>query len=380
MSSKRDYYEILGVSKIASEEELKSAYRKLALQYHPDRNKSAGAEEKFKEISEAYAVLSDVEKRQQYDAFGHAGIGQRYSQEDIFRSVNFDEIFRDIGFSFGGFDSIFDTFFGGSRGGRSRQRREYGSSRGADLQYNYNITLEEALTGAEIEVQVPRSERCDTCQGNGARPGTQPKTCPRCQGSGEIKYQRRSGFAQFIQIQACNYCDGKGTFIESPCTACYGAGVIKRTRNIRVKIPPGVDTGHSLRLTGEGEAGSQGGTPGDLYVSINIKPHQIFERDGADLHVEVPISFPQAALGGEIKVPSMDGEAKMKIPAGTQPGTVFRLKSKGMPRLRGYGRGDELVRVNIRTPTNLTEKQKELLRQLAAEFDEPVKVKRRFFG
>lgn len=378
--SKRDYYETLGVSRNANKEELKSAYRKLALQYHPDRNKSAEAEEKFKEISEAYAVLSDDEKRRQYNTFGHAGIGQRYSQEDIFRGVNFDEIFRDIGFGFGGFDSIFETIFGGSRGGRFRQRQEYGPARGADLQYTYDITLEEAFTGTETEIQVPRTESCETCQGVGARPGTQPKTCPRCQGTGEIKYQRRGGFAQFIQIQTCDYCEGKGTFIENPCTVCHGTGVLQRTRSIRVKIPPGVDTGHSLRLHSEGQAGNQGGPAGDLYVAINVKPHPVLERDGADLMVEVPVSFPQAALGGEIKVPSLDGEAKMKIPAGTQPGTVFRLKGKGMPRIRGYGRGDELVRVNLKVPANLTEKQKELLRQLSMDLVEPVKVKKRFFG
>ena len=373
MSGKRDYYETLGVSKNATTDEIKNAYRKLALQYHPDRNKAPEAEEKFKEISEAYAVLSDDEKRRQYDMYGHAGIGQKYTQEDIFRGVNFDEVFRDIGFGFGGFDSIFDVFFG-------RQRESaYDRRRGDDIRYDMEITLEQAASGLETEIDVPRTETCDTCHGSGASPGTSPRQCPTCQGRGRVERVRSNGFARLIQVEACSACAGRGTIIDSPCKDCRGVGVVSRTRKIKVKIPPGVDDGSRLRLSGEGGAGVRGGSQGDLYVFLHVKPHKVFSRRDDDLLCEIPLGFTQAALGAEIDVPTLEGSAKLTIPQGTQTHTVFRLKGKGMPRLNAYGRGDELVRVIINTPTKLSGRQRELLAELAKEMGEDVKTKKRFF-
>jgi len=355
--AKRDYYEILGVSKNASKEEIKDAYRKLALQYHPDRNKSPEAEEKFKELSEAYAVLSDDEKRGQYDNFGHAGIGQRYTWDDIFRGADFDSIFRDLGFGFGGFESIFDMFFG------DRARPRYGPQRGPDLRYDLEITLEEAGAGLQTEINVPRTAVCGICRGTGAKPGTEPRKCPKCQGTGEIRHVRETGFARIIQTELCNICRGRKTIVDSPCRDCGGTGSVEKVSRISVKIPPGVDTGSQLRLRGEGEAGTRGGPSGDLYVVVHVKPHPIFERQGSDILCETSISFPQATLGAEIEVPTLASKARLKIPAGTQSGTVFRLRGKGLPELHGRGRGDQLVRVVVRTPTRLTERQKQLLRE-----------------
>ncbi|MBS7643013.1 molecular chaperone DnaJ [Candidatus Bathyarchaeota archaeon] len=362
--NKRDYYEILGVPRNASKEEIKNAYRKLALQYHPDRNKSPDAEEKFKEISEAYAVLSDDEKRLQYDQFGHAGIDGRYTWDDIFRGADFDEIFRDLGFGFGGFDSIFEMFFG-------RTRRPYGPEKGSDLQYDLEITLEQAATGLKTEINVPRTETCPICHGSGASPGTEPRTCPKCHGTGQVERASQvSGYARLIQIETCPLCHGKRTLIDSPCKNCRGTGQVQRTRKISLKIPAGVDTGYHLRLRGEGEPGIRGGPPGDLYVVIHVKPHEIFERRGSDLYCEVPISFTEAALGAEIEVPTLDSKTRLKIPPGTQTGTVFRLKGRGLPNLHGLGRGDQLVKVVVRTPTKLTPRQKQLLIEFAKEMNE----------
>jgi molecular chaperone DnaJ len=358
---KKDYYDILGVPRNATQEEIKSAYRKLALQYHPDRNKSHDAEEKFKEISEAYAVLSDEEKRRQYDMFGHAGIGSRYTREDIFKGVDFDEIFRDLGF--GGFDSIFDVFFG-------RHRERYGPEKGYDLRYDLEITLEDAFRGLNTEIEIPRNEECNVCKGTGARPGTEPKTCLKCRGTGQVQYSRMSGFTRFVQITTCDRCNGRGTVLESPCKECNGTGIVKRYRKIRIDVPRGVDTGHSLRLRGEGEVGARRGPAGDLYIVINVKPHKVFKREGNDIFCDAVISFPQATLGSEIEVPTLYGKAKLRIPPGTQTGTIFRLKGRGMPKMGGFGRGDEMVRVILRTPTNLTEKQRRLLLDLAKEFGE----------
>ncbi|MCP8304386.1 MAG: molecular chaperone DnaJ [archaeon] len=360
--AKKDYYEILGVSRDATSQEIKNVYRKLALQYHPDRNKSPEAEEKFKEISEAYAVLSDEEKRRQYDMFGHAGIDSRYTREDIFRGVDFDEIFRDLGFGFGGFDKIFEEFFG--------RREPYGPERGLDLRYDLEINLEDAFRGLKTEIEVPRREKCRTCNGTGASPGTEPKTCPKCNGTGQVQYTRTLGFARFVQVLTCDKCNGRRVVVESPCKECRGTGVARYYRKIRVEIPQGVDTGYLLRLRGEGEVGVRGGPPGDLYVLVTVKPHRIFKRDGNDLLYETQISFPQAALGTEIEAPNINGKARLKIPAGTQSGTIFRLKGKGMPKLRGFGRGDELVRVIVKTPTRLTDRQKELLLDFAKESGE----------
>jgi len=369
--SKRDYYEVLGVSRNASKEEVKNSYRKLAFKYHPDRNKAPEAEEKFKEISEAYAVLSDDEKRRQYDMFGHAGIGAKYSPEDLFRGVDFDEVFRDFGF--GGFD-IFDAFFG------RRRTRRYEVRRGADLRYDMEITLEDVASGLDREIEVPRRETCDTCNGSGAAPGTAPKKCHQCNGTGQIQHTRSTGFARFVQITTCNACRGKGTIIESPCKRCSGTGVVTRTRKIRVKIPKGIDDGSRLRLSGQGEAGARGGPPGDLYVVVHVKPHKIFQRNNSDILCEASIGFAQAALGSEIEVPTLDGKARLKIPRGTQTHTVFSLRGRGLPRLHGFGRGNELVRVVIHTPKKLTSRQRRLLTELAKETEENVETRRGFFS
>jgi len=372
MSSKKDYYEVLGVPRDATKDQIKDAYRKLAMQYHPDRNKSAGAEEKFKEISEAYAVLSDDEKRQQYDMLGHAGFDQRYSTEDIFRGADFESILRDLGFGFG-FDNIFDFFFGrGGYGGADR--------RGRDLSYELEVTLEEAVKGVEKEIEIPRTERCDVCHGTGANPGTSPKTCQTCRGTGQVQKIRSSGFARFVQITTCSTCKGAGTIIESPCRECKGAGIVRKRRKISVKIPAGIDEGQQLRLEGQGDALPNGGQAGDLYIQIKIIPHKYFQREGDSLLYELTISFPQATMGTEVIIPTIGGNTMLKIPAGTQPGTIIRLSGKGMPRLNRYGRGDLLVHVNVSVPKNLTQHQKELLQELAKELDQnPESKKKGFF-
>jgi len=299
--AKRDYYEVLGISRNATKEEIKNSYRKLALQYHPDRNKSPDAEEKFKEISEAYAVLSDDEKKQQYDSFGHEGIGARYSYDDIFRGANFEDVFRDLGFGFGGFESIFESFFG------RRPWYERGERRGADLQYDLEIALEDVYRGRNVEIEVPRSESCDLCHGSGAKPGTSPRECPKCRGSGRVELTKTTGFARFVQIMPCDKCRGKGTVIDTPCPRCDGSRIVKRTRKITVRIPPGIEDEQSLRLRGEGEAGQDGGPLGDLYVIVHVKPHKIFRRRGDAILYETPINIVQATLGTEIPVPALNG-------------------------------------------------------------------------
>jgi molecular chaperone DnaJ len=374
MAEKRDYYEVLGVSKDASKSEIKDAYRKLAMQYHPDRNKAADAEEKFKEISEAYAVLSDDQKRQQYDTLGHAGFDQRYTPEDIFRGADFDSIFRDIGFGFG---DLFRTFFGGGFGGGGFRER---SNRGQDLVYELEIKLEAAAKGIEKEIVVPRTEKCDVCGGSGASPGTSAKTCPKCNGTGKIRNMRKNSFLMYVQVTPCAECRGRGTLIESPCKKCHGSGLTKKRRKINVKIPEGIDEGYQLRLRGEGEMAPNGGEPGDLYVLVHIKPHDLFMREGDNLWHVLIIGYPQATLGAEISVPTLDGTTTVKIKPGTQAGEIIRLKGKGMPRFRGYGKGDLLVRVGISVPEKLTSKQRQLLEQLAEEFDQDVKHKKSMFG
>lgn len=358
MSQKRDYYEVLGVEKAASKDQIKDAYRKLALQYHPDRNKDAGAEEKFKEISEAYAVLSDDQKRSQYDNLGHAGFDQRYSQEDIFRTTDFDSVFRDMGFG-----DLFRSIFGGGFGGGYEQQ-----NRGQDLAYDLEITLEEAAKGTEKDIQIPRTEHCDVCGGSGAAPGSSARICPTCQGQGKVQNMRKAGFAMYVQVTACPTCKGKGRIIETPCSNCHGTGLVRKRRTITVKIPPGVDEGHQRRLRGEGEAMANGGESGDLYVIIHVKQHPQFVREGDDLWHITMINYPQAALGSEITVPTLDGPTVIKVHPGTQVGEVFTLKGKGMPRFRGYGRGDLNVRVGISVPEKLTANQKTLLEQLGKEF------------
>ncbi len=363
MATKRDYYDILGVEKKASADDIKTAYRKLAMQYHPDRNKAPDAEEKFKEISEAYAVLEDQTKRQQYDQYGHAGIDMRYSQEDIFRGAapDIEEILRDFGGAGGGFSrggGIFDMFFGG--GGR----RE-GPRRGSDILYELSMNLEDAAFGKSVELEVPRTETCDVCKGSGAKPGTSPKTCPACHGTGQVSRTQSTPFGRFMTTSTCGTCRGQGQIIESPCTTCHGSGTVQRRRKLEVKIPPGVDTGSRLRVPGEGEAGGKGGPQGDLYVEIHVRPHNIFTRHENDIILDAAVSFTQAALGDEIVVPTLDGKAKMKIPPGTQNGHVFRLRGKGFPSLHISGKGDQLVKIRVEVPTKLNEKQRQLLREFA---------------
>lgn len=348
MNGKRDYYETLGVNRGASEEEVKKAYRKLALKYHPDRNPGdKQSEERFKEISEAYQVLVDAEKRAQYDQFGHAAFGDGGPFRGGFDfTTGFEDIFGDI----------FGEFFGAGTG-RRRTR-----VRGEDLRYQMDLAFEEAVFGAEKKVKVPRQGRCDTCQGTGCKPGTSPRTCPSCRGRGQVSFQQ--GF--FNVSRTCAQCRGEGTIIGDPCPACNGQGRVRKFHTLSIKIPPGVDSGSRLKLRGEGESGASGGPPGDLYVDIQVAPHPLFIRDGLDIICEIPISFVQAALGAEIDVPTLEGKVKMKIPAGTQSGKVFRLKGKGVRDVQGYRQGDQLVRAVVETPTHLTPRQKELLRELAA--------------
>jgi molecular chaperone DnaJ len=358
VTTKRDYYELLGVSKNATHQEIEQAYRKLAVQYHPDRvpqDKKNEAREKFKEISEAYAVLSDSNKKSQYDQFGHAGIDGRYSTSDIFRDSDISDILRNIGFggNFGGGDSIFDAFFGG---GRSRRG---GQNRGADLEYSVSLTLEEAYKGTEQKIQYYHTEACPVCGGNGMKPGTGKKTCPQCRGSGQQTSSALGGLFAFSQ--PCRKCGGRGEIIETPCKECKGRGKVKKSSEITVKIPQGVDNGTAIRIRGKGEAGELGGPPGDLYIVTQILIHNVFSRRGTDLHTEKKIAFPAACLGREISVPTLDGKVNMKIPSGTQSNKIFRLKGKGMPDIHTGRHGDLYVQVNIDVPTKLTGKQKELL-------------------
>jgi molecular chaperone DnaJ len=358
VSGKRDYYDVLGVPKNASKDDIKNSYRKLALQYHPDRNKSPGAEERFKEISEAYAVLSDDEKRTQYDQFGHAGIDSRYSQEDIFRGVDFDEILR--GFGFGGFDSIFDSLFG--FGGMQRE-----SPKGRDLQVAVDISLEDVSNGAVREIEIDRMEKCDVCRGSGAQPGTSVRTCPQCNGAGQVQRVQSAGFARLVRVETCSRCSGSGRIVGTPCRNCRGSGLLKKRRTFNVKIPAGIEDGYSLRLSGGGEEKRNGAGPGDLFVMVRIRPHSTFKRSGSDLLSEVEVSFPRAALGTTVSISTIDGKAELKIPAGTQNGTVFKLKGKGLPKLNGWGKGDQFVKMDVETPRNLNSRQKKLLEDLDRE-------------
>jgi molecular chaperone DnaJ len=363
--TKKDYYEILGVSKSASKAEIKKAYRKLALKYHPDKNKAKDAEEKFKEISEAYAVLYDDDKRRLYDQYGHAGIDQQFSQEDIFRNADFGDIFRGMGIDFdlGGFEDIFERFFGRRTdfGRRGQQRR-----RGADLRYDIEISLEDAYKGVETTIRVPRSETCSVCKGTGAKPGTSKKTCTQCNGTGQVQHSRRTAFGMFTQVSACPRCKGQGSIIEEKCESCRGTGIVQRTREIDLTIPKGVDDGSQLRLAGEGEAASGG--VGDLYIVIHIKTHPKFLRRGLDLRMLKEISFPQAALGSKIDIKTIDGDVqRLKIPEGTQNNDILRIKGKGMPGLQGRGKGDLFVEIKVKTPTKLNRKAKKLLEELDDE-------------
>lgn len=349
--SKRDYYEILEVSRTATDQEIKSSYRKLALKFHPDRNHGdKKAEERFKEAAEAYAILSDSDKRARYDRFGHAGVGGGAQGFDPSQFTGFEDIFGGLGDIFG--------FGGGSR--RS------GPQRGADLRYDLEIKFEQAAKGAETHIQIPRHETCGSCKGNGAAPGTSPATCPQCRGTGQLRYQQ--GF--FTVARTCGQCRGAGKVITKPCPECKGAGTQEQQRKLTVKIPAGIATGQRLRLAGEGEAGALGGPPGDLYVVVYVREHEFFQRDGNDLHCTVPLAFTTLALGSEIKVPGIDGDETVKIPESTQTGSTFRLRGKGMPDVSGRGRGDLLVTVQAITPKKLSKEQKKLLEQLAATLPE----------
>ena len=344
---KRDFYEVLGVSRSCDDDELKRAYRKLALKYHPDKNPDGEAEERFKEISQAYAILSDAQRRAQYDRFGHAAFEQGGGPGGFDFAGGFDDIIGDL------FGDFFGT--GRGRGGRSRARR------GADLQYQLEISFVEACQGCEKTLSIPRLTRCETCGGKGAKPGTTPQTCPQCNGSGQMRFQQ--GF--FSIAKTCGKCNGHGQIVTNPCVTCDGAGARRVTYTVNVKIPAGVDAGSRLKLRGEGEVGDNGGPSGDLYVVLDVAEHTIFTREGTDLVCEVPVSIAQAALGTEIEVPTLDGSAQVKVPAGTQSGQMFRLRGRGVADLGGYGKGDELVRIVVETPKKLTARQRELLEEFA---------------
>ena len=349
--SKRDYYDVLEVSRTATDQDLKSAYRKLALKYHPDRNQGdKKAEERFKEAAEAYGILSDPDKRSRYDRFGHAGVGNGGQGFDPSQFTGFEDLFGGLGDIFG---------FGG--GGRRA-----GPQRGADLRYDLEIKFEQAAKGLETHIQIPRNETCESCNGNGAAPGTTPTACPQCRGSGQLRYQQ--GF--FTVARTCGQCRGAGKIITKPCPACRGNGAVEKTRKLSVKIPAGIATGQRLRLSGEGEAGALGGPPGDLYVVIFVREHEFFRRDGNDLHCTVPLPFTTLALGGEVSVPGIEGEHTVKVPESTQTGATFRLRGKGLPDVSGRGHGDLLVTIQAMTPKKLTREQKKLLEQLAATLPE----------
>jgi molecular chaperone DnaJ len=359
--SKRDYYEVLGVSKTATQDELKKAYRKLARKYHPDLNKdNEEAAEKFKECNEAYSVLSDDQKRAQYDQFGHAA----FENGGMGGGGGFGGAGGFGGFGGSGMEDIFDMFFGG-QGGRGGSRAKTGPQRGADLRFDLEITFEEAAFGLEKEINLYRDETCEHCHGEGAEPGSKVESCPECNGTGYVRFTQNTMFGQMVNERPCSRCKGEGKIISEPCKECRGKGTVKRNKKLKVKIPAGVDNGSRLRVSGEGEAGAKGGPNGDLYVYLYVKPHKFFERDGTTVLCEVPINIVQATLGADIKVPTLDGQVTMKVPEGTQPGKVLRLKGKGIPSLRGGSRGDQLVRIKVVVPTKLSDKQKDALRKFA---------------
>ncbi|MGB7958886.1 MAG: molecular chaperone DnaJ [Nitrososphaeraceae archaeon] len=370
MANKRDYYEVLGVPKNSEKGDIKNAYRKLALQYHPDRNKSPGAEERFKEISEAYAVLSDEDKRKRYDTYGHVG------SEEVFRGseANFEEIFKDMGF--GGVRDIFEQFFG-SRGGFTRGSSDpfgfgfnFGSGRqkGRDILYDIDLSLEDVLRGKKDEIELPKMDSCTNCNGTGAAPGTKPRRCTVCNGQGQTRrVYSQNRFSTFVSLEPCRTCRGEGEIIERPCVTCNGSGNIRTTKKLRLEIPRGVEDGMTLQMQGEGEP-TENGVPGDLLIRTHVRQHPEFQRleDGHVL-TNQNLSFTDLALGTEIKVPTLEGLEKVKISPGTQPNSIIKLKGKGLPRYGGYGRGDELVRINVRVPTKINDTQKALLKELDRE-------------
>lgn len=375
--SKRDYYEVLGVSKNASVDEIKKAYRALAKKYHPDLNPGdKTAEEKFKEINEAYEVLSDSDKKAKYDRFGHAGVDPSYGagQGGGFGGMNMD---FDLG-------DIFSSFFGGGFGGSSQRSNPNAPQRGSDIQAGVTISFEEAAKGCKRTIEIPRIEVCDECSGTGAARGTSTQTCPECGGRGQVSTQQRTPFGVIQTAKACPRCGGKGTIIPTPCSKCKGNGRIRRNVKIEVNIPAGIDDRQIFNVRGQGNKGVNGGPAGDLRVGVNVRPHPFFERDGYNVWCDVTVSFAQAALGDELQVPTLDGKVKYSIPAGTQPGDVFKLRDKGIPNVNGRGRGDQLVRIVVDVPKNLTPRQKELIRELGKEFGQnnihEEEEKKGFFG
>lgn len=355
---KRDYYDVLGVGRSASPDELKKAFRRLAMEFHPDRNKEAGAEARFKEINEAYEVLSDPEKRSMYDRFGHAAAG---GADGFARGFE--------GFGFGGLGDIFDAFFGGSS-----TRTQRGPTRGADVRKALTLSFDEAVFGLEREIEITTAELCAACNGMRAEPGTQPEKCPACNGSGETRRVQQSVFGQFVNVAMCDRCRGEGRIITTPCKACKGVGREKKKRKLKVTIPAGVDHGQQMRLSGEGELGNAGGPRGNLYLQLNVKPHDVFRRDEEDLLLELDLNFAQAALGDIVPVPTIDGDPhELRIPAGTQTGETFIVKGKGVPRLRSNGRGDMIVHAHVTTPKSLTKEQRDLLKKLADSMGVDVK-------
>ena len=375
MADKKDYYEVLGVDRDADQKTIKKAYRKLAMKYHPDVNDGdEDAEEKFKEVSEAYGVLSDESKRQRYDQFGHAGM-DGYSQEDIFNNINFEDIFGGFGGSSGGFGSIFDLF--GFGGGSSGQRVE----RGSDLVQTLNITLEEVATGTSKEISVTHRKLCPTCNGSKAEPNSAVNTCSQCNGSGQVRQVQNTPLGQFATVSECPTCHGEGKVIENKCHDCLGSGLKKITEKITINIPAGVETGTKLRVTGEGDDSVNGGVSGDLYVTINVLKHDLFTRNGQDLYYELPISYVQACLGDQVEVPTIDGKnAKLTIPAGTQTETSFKLRNEGLKHVKWSGVGNLYVKVHVVVPKQLSEKQKDILKDFAHESgDEISEVRQGFF-
>jgi molecular chaperone DnaJ len=373
MSNKRDYYDVLGISKTASKDEIKNAYRKLALQYHPDRNKAAGSEEKFKEISEAYAVLSDDEKRKRYDTYGHVG------SEEVFRGseANFDEIFKDMGF--GGFRDIFEQIFGSRTGFGGVNRGDPfgfgfsfgggGRRKGQDLVYDMDLSLEEVLRGRKDELEIPKLEKCGSCGGSGAAAGTRPRKCSVCDGQGQTRrIYSQNRFSTFVSLEPCRTCQGQGEIIDKPCNICSGSGNVKRNKKIKLEIPAGVEDGMTLQLSGEGQP-SENGPPGDLMIRIHVKPHPLFERlEDGHLLYNLNLKFTDLALGADVRAPTLDGQEKLRIPQGTQPNTILKIKGKGLPRYGAYGRGDLLARINVKIPTKLDDRQKLLLKELDVAF------------
>ncbi|GAF65971.1 molecular chaperone DnaJ [Alkalihalobacillus trypoxylicola] len=348
--SKRDYYEVLGVDNGASVDDMKKAYRKLARKYHPDVNKAPDAETKFKEVKEAYDVLSDPQRKAQYDQFGHTDPNQGFGGAGGAGD-------------FGGFGDIFDMFFGGGNG----RRNPNAPRQGADLQYTMTLEFKEAIFGKDTEIEIPREENCQTCDGSGAKPGTKPETCSHCQGSGQMSVEQNTPFGRVVNRRVCHHCDGTGKQIKHKCSTCGGKGKVRKRKKISVKVPAGIDHGQQLRVSGQGEPGANGGPPGDLFVVFNVKTHEFFEREGDDIYCEMPLTFAQVALGDEVEVPTLKGKVKLKIPAGTQTGTSFRLRGKGVPNVHGRGQGDQHVQVRVVVPKNLSDKEKDIIREFAEQ-------------